>query len=44
VPALELAARREQVEHMFDDLPPWQRERAVKKELKRIAEEEGITL
>ena len=44
VPAAELAAYRERVEHMFDDLPPWQREGAIKKEKKRILDEEGIQL
>ena len=29
---------------MFNDLPPWQRERAIKKEKKRILQEEGIIL
>ena len=39
-----LAARREEVDHMFDDLAPFMREKAVKKEKRRILQEEGIIL
>jgi hypothetical protein len=39
-----VAARREAVEHMFDDLPPFLREGKVKKEKRRILQEEGVLL
>ena len=40
--ALDL--RREEVEHMFDHLPAWQREVEVKREKARILQAEGIAL
>jgi hypothetical protein len=44
IPTKALEQRRIQVENMFNDLPPWQRERAIKKEKKRIEETEGVAL
>ena len=43
-PQKEIDRRRIEVERMFDDLPGWQRENAIKKEKKRILQEEGIIL
>lgn len=43
-PAEAIEKRRQEVEHMFDDLAPFQRERAIKKEKRRILQEEGIIL
>jgi hypothetical protein len=43
-PKAAVAARKEEVEHMFDDLPGFMREQKVKAEKRRILQEEGIIL
>jgi len=43
-PLAAIAARREQVEHMFDDMPGFMREKKVRQEKRRILQEEGVNL
>ena len=43
-PKAAIAQRREEVEHMFDDMPGFMKEKKIKAEKRRILQEEGINL
>ena len=43
-PMAAIARRRDEVEHMFDDLPGFMKEKKIKQEKRRILQEEGVNL